>query len=54
MSDASQNKAKEMRIVKVWCDKCRASMKIITPRDKEARCCPVCRRKLLIESIRYA
>jgi exosome complex RNA-binding protein Csl4 len=53
MRDASQNKAKTMRIIMAWCDKCRAQMKIVTPRDKEAKYCPCCRRKILTESIRY-
>ena len=52
--DSAQNKAKTMRIIKAWCDKCRAEMTIKVPRDKEPRCCPMCRRKLLVESIRYA
>lgn len=49
----SDDKSRTKRIIRVWCDKCRAQMKIETPHDKEARCCPICRRKFLTESIRY-
>ena len=51
--DAKQNKARTMKIIRVWCEKCRASMKIVTPRDKEAKYCPCCKGELTVESIRY-
>ena len=52
--DAAQNKAKTMRIVKIWCDHCKSEHRIETkPQDKEVKYCPCCRRKILVESIRY-
>lgn len=52
--DAKQNKSRDRRLIRVWCDKCRSEMQIVTPRDKEAKHCPVCKSDLLVESIRYA
>ncbi len=53
MRDSSQNKARTKRIVRVWCDHCKAEVKITTPQEHEAKYCPVCRRKTLTETIRY-
>ena len=51
--DAAQNKSKTRRLIRCWCDKCRSEMQIVTPKDKEAKYCPICRKELLTESIRY-
>lgn len=50
---SSDNKARTHRIVKLWCDKCRAEMVIKTKHEHEAKFCPMCKEKTLTESIRY-
>jgi hypothetical protein len=47
------SKAHPMKHVRAWCDKCRADILIIVPREHEPKCCPMCRRKFVVENIRY-
>lgn len=48
-----QNKATTQCKTRIWCDKCRAEIDIITPNDKEVKYCPCCRGEIIRESIQY-
>ena len=47
------SKSHPYRITVAWCDKCRAEIKVVTPREHKPRCCPMCRRKFVVERFRY-
>lgn len=48
-----QNKSREHRLVKLWCDKCKAEVIVKTRHAHEAKFCPMCRTETVIEVIQY-
>ncbi len=50
---AIDSKAHPKRHVRAWCDNCKAELLLIVPSGEEPKCCPMCRRRFVVESIRY-